>query len=497
LKGIIENSGLTSIKPTAQFFQVFGGINAMQNEHNCTIVSVDQFKAMPKSLSQLILQSRIQNLKGGKIKGTRMDPVKDVVVDSDMLTDSCATKPHSYEAVNLHIDNAMECLKELQAAFGELEGRHKEECRQHSVTKTAAHALCEQLQQLQGNANTNPVQYVSPPLRMQQTFSSDPFQSQPSEQSGSFLDSGNLTLERSRHHYPFPDKSINLQPFNHTNNSNLQAFNPDVYSLQHQSFPPSHPDNIYPPHQTPPLAFVKVRSTRRATEINDILIPERVDTATKEGKEWETEAAREVLRQKECTEAEAAMERERTDAEAARERERADAEAAKEAEAAREGEQAGAAESGPVPAWKRGLAKALEAKKEKKLAKGVKVAKLQKRSDTAAKVHSTYHFVTATLLPNHFRKPVVTILGTIGFLHSNPQRHLIFDCWRWYLIARDGLRGRTTRERSVSRSGFRVIGPISCKKYLNPTGIGLIPSENSPTPGREREGGSNRPSGSG
>src|SRR5271155_2199375 len=57
-----------------------------------------------------------------------------------------------------------------------------------------------------------------------------------------------------------------------------------------------------------------------------------------------------------------------------------------------------------------------------------------------------------------------------------------------FAIARDGLRARTTRERSVSRSGFRGIGPISCKKYLNPTGIGLIPSENSPTPGRERAG---------
>src|SRR5277367_2389014 len=29
--------------------------------------------------------------------------------------------------------------------------------------------------------------------------------------------------------------------------------------------------------------------------------------------------------------------------------------------------------------------------------------------------------------------------------------------------ARDGLRARTTRERSVSRSGFRVIGPISSR----------------------------------
>src|SRR5277367_340147 len=62
---------------------------------------------------------------------------------------------------------------------------------------------------------------------------------------------------------------------------------------------------------------------------------------------------------------------------------------------------------------------------------------------------------------------------------------------------RDGLRARTTRERSVSRSGFRVIGPISCKKYLNPTEIRRLPSEIWPTPGRERTGGSSRPSGSG
>src|SRR5271154_4357202 len=62
---------------------------------------------------------------------------------------------------------------------------------------------------------------------------------------------------------------------------------------------------------------------------------------------------------------------------------------------------------------------------------------------------------------------------------------------------RDGLRAPTTRERSVSHSGFRVIGLISCKKYLNPTWIGLIPSENPSTPGRERTGGSSRPSGSG
>src|SRR5271155_1649679 len=66
-----------------------------------------------------------------------------------------------------------------------------------------------------------------------------------------------------------------------------------------------------------------------------------------------------------------------------------------------------------------------------------------------------------------------------------------------FAIARDGLRARTTRERSVSRSGFRVIGPISCKRYLNPTGIGLIPSENSHIPDREREGLSSKLSGSG
>src|SRR5271154_7169356 len=72
-----------------------------------------------------------------------------------------------------------------------------------------------------------------------------------------------------------------------------------------------------------------------------------------------------------------------------------------------------------------------------------------------------------------------------------------FDETYFKVKNRDGLRARTTRERSVSRSGFRVIGPISCKKYLNPTGIGLIPSENSSTPGRERTGRSRRLSGSG
>ena len=55
-------------------------------------------------------------------------------------------------------------------------------------------------------------------------------------------------------------------------------------------------------------------------------------------------------------------------------------------------------------------------------------------------------------------------------------------------ITRDGLRASITRERSVSRSGFRVIGPISCKKYLNSTRIGLRTSENSSRPGQERTG---------
>jgi len=63
--------------------------------------------------------------------------------------------------------------------------------------------------------------------------------------------------------------------------------------------------------------------------------------------------------------------------------------------------------------------------------------------------------------------------------------------------SRDGLRARTTWDRSVSRSGFRVIGPISCKRYLNPTEIGLRPSENSPTPDREWERETGRPYGSG
>ena len=62
---------------------------------------------------------------------------------------------------------------------------------------------------------------------------------------------------------------------------------------------------------------------------------------------------------------------------------------------------------------------------------------------------------------------------------------------------RDGLRAHTTWDRSVSRSGFRVIGPISCKRYLNPTEIGLRPSENSPTLDREWEWETGRPYGSG
>jgi hypothetical protein len=57
-------------------------------------------------------------------------------------------------------------------------------------------------------------------------------------------------------------------------------------------------------------------------------------------------------------------------------------------------------------------------------------------------------------------------------------------------VYRDGLRARTTRVHSVSRSGFRDIGPIASSPSWNPVAIGLRTSEKLSTPGREREGSS-------
>src|SRR5271154_1975399 len=112
-------------------------------------------------------------------------------------------------------------------------------------------------------------------------------------------------------------------------------------------------------------------------------------------------------------------------------------------------------------------------------------------------VHTYLRELAEVLRKNRVAEEGVFPLGkgwVMRFLRHNPslksQLAKSMERARVEVTNRDGLRARTTREHSVSRSGFRVIGPISCKKYLNPTEIG-------PTPGRERTGESSRPSGSG